>query len=139
MDHVAARGGAVKTGCALKEIEIDEVTGEVAKLHLANGETVRKPARVRLLTVAATGEALMPSMAAGSPLASLVASLLAAHLLNDTPLDTQVEADMYVSAMPVDVFKRLCPAKWAAEPFFAQLKGLEGVPVRRSPLSFSTP
>jgi len=36
---------------------------------------------------------------------------------------------MYVSAMPVDVFKRLCPARWAADPFFAQLKELEGVPV----------
>lgn len=39
---------------------------------------------------------------------------------------------MYVSAMPVDVFKRLCPARWAADPFFAQLKELEGVPVRAS-------
>jgi hypothetical protein len=48
-----------------------------------------------------------------------------------SPPSSQVEADMYVSAMPVDVFKRLCPAPWAALPFFAQLKELEGVPVSR--------
>jgi 15-cis-phytoene desaturase len=39
--HVEARGGVVKTGCPVKEIELDEATGEVARLHLASGEKVR--------------------------------------------------------------------------------------------------
>eukprot|EP00929_Paragymnodinium_shiwhaense_P034438 TRINITY_DN18739_c0_g1_i1.p1 TRINITY_DN18739_c0_g1~~TRINITY_DN18739_c0_g1_i1.p1 ORF type:complete len:699 (-),score=146.04 TRINITY_DN18739_c0_g1_i1:210-2243(-) len=41
----------------------------------------------------------------------------------------KVVADEYVSAMPVDVFKRLVPARWAGMPFFAQLQELEGIPV----------
>jgi len=41
----------------------------------------------------------------------------------------EVEADVYVSAMPVDVFKRLLPPAWAPLPYFAQLRELEGIPV----------
>ena len=41
----------------------------------------------------------------------------------------EVRADYYVSAMPVDVLKRLLPPRWAAEPFFGQLAELEGIPV----------
>ncbi|CAL56253.1 Flavin amine oxidase [Ostreococcus tauri] len=40
-----------------------------------------------------------------------------------------VEADEYISAMPVDVMKRMMPKKWGEIPHFAQLKELEGIPV----------
>ena len=42
---------------------------------------------------------------------------------------SMVEADTYVSAMPVDVLKRLVPARWSTLPFFRQLNELEGIPV----------
>eukprot|EP00986_Skeletonema_menzelii_P012436 scaffold6877_cov135-Skeletonema_menzelii.AAC.2 len=42
---------------------------------------------------------------------------------------THVEADYYVSAVPVDVLKRLVPAKWSTDPFFRQIDELEGIPV----------
>ncbi|CAE7409183.1 pds, partial [Symbiodinium sp. CCMP2456] len=38
-------------------------------------------------------------------------------------------ADEYVSAMPVDVLKRLLPQQWSVMPFFRQLDHLEGIPV----------
>ena len=40
-----------------------------------------------------------------------------------------VEADEYISAMPVDVMKRMMPKQWGSMPHFAQLKELEGIPV----------
>ena len=40
-----------------------------------------------------------------------------------------VEADEYVMAAPVDIFKRLVPEAWSTMPFFRQLDQLEGVPV----------
>ena len=40
-----------------------------------------------------------------------------------------IEADEYISAMPVDVIKRMVPEPWAEMPHFAQLKELEGIPV----------
>eukprot|EP00891_Asterochloris_glomerata_P008447 jgi/Astpho2/8447/Aster-07632 len=40
-----------------------------------------------------------------------------------------VEGDLYVSAMPVDIVKRLIPSEWKTMPYFSQLKGLNGVPV----------
>ena len=40
-----------------------------------------------------------------------------------------ITADYYVSAVPVDVFKRLIPARWSTDPFFRQLDELEGIPV----------
>ena len=40
-----------------------------------------------------------------------------------------LQADEYVSALPVDVFKRLIPAAWSTMPFFRQLDNLEGIPV----------
>jgi 15-cis-phytoene desaturase len=40
-----------------------------------------------------------------------------------------VTADMYVSAMPVDVLKRFIPSGWTPMPFFKQLDELEGIPV----------
>jgi 15-cis-phytoene desaturase len=42
---------------------------------------------------------------------------------------TTITADYYVSAVPVDVFKRLIPAQWSTDPFFRQLDELEGIPV----------
>jgi len=39
------------------------------------------------------------------------------------------EADMYVSAMPVDIVKRYVPEKWQPMPFFRQFDELEGIPV----------
>ena len=38
-------------------------------------------------------------------------------------------ADYYVSAVPVDVFKRLIPTQWSTMPYFRQLDNLEGIPV----------
>ncbi|MCG9891987.1 MAG: 15-cis-phytoene desaturase [Thermosynechococcaceae cyanobacterium MS004] len=43
--------------------------------------------------------------------------------------DQIVEADLYVSAMSVDVMKVLMPQPWKEIPFFQKLEGLEGVPV----------
>ena len=40
-----------------------------------------------------------------------------------------VEADEYVSAMPVDIVKRMTPKKWQNMPYFRQLDELEGIPV----------
>merc|ERR1711871_641046 len=40
-----------------------------------------------------------------------------------------VEADYYVSAMPVDILKRYVPEKWQPDPFFPQFDELEGIPV----------
>lgn len=43
--------------------------------------------------------------------------------------DQAVVADVYVSAMPVDVIKAFLPAPWQTMPYFQQLNELEGVPV----------
>ncbi|MBD2329883.1 15-cis-phytoene desaturase [Alkalinema sp. FACHB-956] len=48
--------------------------------------------------------------------------------LNGQP-DEIVEADLYVSALSVDVMKVLMPSAWKQMPFFQKLEGLEGVPV----------
>lgn len=41
----------------------------------------------------------------------------------------KVEADLYISAVPVDILKLLVPDQWKPMPYFKQLDGLEGVPV----------
>jgi 15-cis-phytoene desaturase len=41
----------------------------------------------------------------------------------------KVVADEYISAMPVDIFKRMTPKRWANMPFFRQFDELEGIPV----------
>ncbi|MEA5508902.1 15-cis-phytoene desaturase [Crocosphaera sp. UHCC 0190] len=48
--------------------------------------------------------------------------------LNGAP-DEVFEADLYLSAMPVDPFKVMLPQPWRQLPEFKQLEGLEGVPV----------
>lgn len=40
-----------------------------------------------------------------------------------------VEADYYISAMPVDVIKKMIPKQWSTLPYFVQLQELEGIPV----------
>jgi 15-cis-phytoene desaturase len=40
-----------------------------------------------------------------------------------------IVADEYVSAMPVDIMKRMVPLPWQRMPFFRQLDELEGIPV----------
>jgi len=40
-----------------------------------------------------------------------------------------VEADVYVSAMPVDIVKRMTPMRWQKMPYFRQFDELEGIPV----------
>jgi 15-cis-phytoene desaturase len=40
-----------------------------------------------------------------------------------------VEADEYISAMPVDIMKRMIPKKWQNMPYFRQFDELEGIPV----------
>jgi len=42
---------------------------------------------------------------------------------------SKVEADIYVSAMPVDIMKRYVPEAWQLDPFFRQFDELEGIPV----------
>jgi len=42
---------------------------------------------------------------------------------------SKVVADEYVSAMPVDVLKRMVPAAWQNMPYFRQMDELEGIPV----------
>lgn len=79
VDHVEARGGQVKLNAPVAEIVVDEATGGVAGLRLADGELV--------------------------------------------------VADEYVSAAPVDVFKRLVPKQWSTMPYFTQLQELQGIPV----------
>mmetsp|Transcript_15541 Transcript_15541/g.37633 ORF Transcript_15541/g.37633 Transcript_15541/m.37633 type:complete len:567 (-) Transcript_15541:76-1776(-) len=41
----------------------------------------------------------------------------------------EIVADEYVSAMPVDVMKRMMPKPWATMPYFHQIQELEGIPV----------
>jgi len=41
----------------------------------------------------------------------------------------KVVADEYVSAMPVDIVKRMTPKKWQNMPYFRQFDELEGIPV----------
>ena len=40
-----------------------------------------------------------------------------------------ITADMYVSAMPVDIMRRMTPMAWQKMPFFRQFDELEGIPV----------
>ena len=40
-----------------------------------------------------------------------------------------IVADEYVSAMPVDIVKRMLPEAWSTLPYFTQLNYLEGIPV----------
>jgi len=49
------------------------------------------------------------------------------HLLLRT--GEKVVADEYVSAMPVDIIKRMMPEKWQTMPYFRQFDELEGIPV----------
>ena len=41
----------------------------------------------------------------------------------------KVVADEYISAMPVDIAKRMVPKKWQNMPYFRQFDELEGIPV----------
>lgn len=41
----------------------------------------------------------------------------------------EIVADEYVSAMPVDIVKRMTPKKWQTMPYFRQFDELEGIPV----------
>jgi len=41
----------------------------------------------------------------------------------------EIVADEYVSAMPVDIMKRMMPKPWGTMPFFHQIQELEGIPV----------
>lgn len=49
------------------------------------------------------------------------------HLLMRT--GEKIVADEYISAMPVDIFKRFLPRAWSTMPFFRQTDNLEGIPV----------
>lgn len=50
----------------------------------------------------------------------------------------KVEADEYISAMPVDIFKRYIPEKWQNMPYFRQVDELEGIPVINLHMWFDT-
>jgi len=49
---------------------------------------------------------------------------------------SEITADIYISAMPVDVVKRLIPSQWSTMPYFRQLDELEGIPVINIQLCF---
>ena len=49
------------------------------------------------------------------------------HLLMRT--GETIVADEYISAMPVDIFKRYVPRHWSTMPFFRQMDELKGIPV----------
>jgi len=49
------------------------------------------------------------------------------HLLLRT--GEKIVADEYVSAVPVDIFKRMMPSRWSTIPYFRQCDELEGIPV----------
>jgi len=49
-----------------------------------------------------------------------------------------VIADEYVSAVPVDIFKRLMPTPWQQMPYFRQVDELEGIPVINLHMWFDT-
>eukprot|EP00595_Chromulina_sp_UTEXLB2642_P001799 CAMPEP_0196761436 /NCGR_PEP_ID=MMETSP1095-20130614/677_1 /TAXON_ID=96789 ORGANISM="Chromulina nebulosa, Strain UTEXLB2642" /NCGR_SAMPLE_ID=MMETSP1095 /ASSEMBLY_ACC=CAM_ASM_000446 /LENGTH=541 /DNA_ID=CAMNT_0042110991 /DNA_START=114 /DNA_END=1740 /DNA_ORIENTATION=- len=40
-----------------------------------------------------------------------------------------IEADEFISSVPVDIMKRLLPKAWSAMPYFRQMDELEGIPV----------
>eukprot|EP00927_Polykrikos_kofoidii_P054442 TRINITY_DN48855_c0_g1_i1.p1 TRINITY_DN48855_c0_g1~~TRINITY_DN48855_c0_g1_i1.p1 ORF type:complete len:681 (-),score=119.70 TRINITY_DN48855_c0_g1_i1:354-2396(-) len=48
----------------------------------------------------------------------------------------KVVADEYISAVPVDIMKRLMPKDWGGIPFFKQIDELEGIPVMNIHLWF---
>ncbi|MEB3200850.1 MAG: 15-cis-phytoene desaturase [Synechococcaceae cyanobacterium] len=56
-----------------------------------------------------------------------VASFRIAGIRGNEP--QQVEADAFVSALPVDPLKLLLPEPWKQLPYFSKLEGLNGVPV----------
>ena len=41
----------------------------------------------------------------------------------------KIEADEYISALPVDILKRCLPKAWSTMPYFRQFDELEGIPV----------
>merc|ERR1712216_1110064 len=45
------------------------------------------------------------------------------------PQGKEIQADAYVSAMPVDIFKTILPNEWPSQDIFRKLEGLKGVPV----------
>jgi len=49
-----------------------------------------------------------------------------------------IEADEYISAMPVDIMKRFVPKAWSQMPYFEQIKELEGIPVINLHMWFDT-
>ena len=51
---------------------------------------------------------------------------------------SSVTADYYVSAMPVDVVKKVIPQAWSTMPYFRQLNELEGIPVINLQIWFDT-
>jgi 15-cis-phytoene desaturase len=49
-----------------------------------------------------------------------------------------IQGDLYVSAMPVDIMKKLMPDAWYQKPFFSKLDKLKGVPVINIHIWFDT-
>ena len=76
-------------------------------------------------------EASGGSVLLGSPVSAIVAGEDGSvdHLLMRD--GTKVVADEYVSAMPVDVFKKIVPEAWSHMPYFRQLDEVRGVWCRK--------
>ena len=115
---VVATFPQVRLNSALRRFEL-AADGSVSGLRMAgkkegqDGEARRRPA---------------PHF---PPLSAICCALPDARALPDPvrSLPQVIEADLYVSAMPVDPLKLIIPDQWRALPYFRQLDELEGIPV----------
>ena len=76
-------------------------------------------------------EARGGSVQLGKPLAALRVDDQSGSVLGLEMASGEVLSgyDYYVSAVPVDVMKRLVPTRWSTMPYFRQFDALEGIPV----------
>lgn len=67
----------------------------------------------------------------GAPIQEIVVNDNEVHDVNHLLLRNgeKVVADEYISAMPVDLMKRMTPKPWSKLPYFKQMDELEGIPV----------
>lgn len=85
-------------------------------------------------------EARGGSVKVGQPLAAFVLNPASGAIdgLRMANGETLSGFDAYVSALPVDVLKRLVPLEWSTMPYFRQLDQLEGIPVINLQMWFDT-
>ena len=126
-DYIEARGGEVRMKAPVKEIEVDDASGNVLGLRMRDGSLVEADECVVAPPAAAAAAAAFPLLSPACP----VWDGAPKHnkINNASRASPPLRACRYISAMPVDVFKRMTPAKWSGMPFFRQFDELEGIPV----------